>query len=70
MLFTADDSLGNTAHGQRYGIVRGFNKTYQNYTAIILKDFLAFDVAGSVQLLSYLCRRNNGALLLHAVSSE
>jgi len=52
VLFTAEDNLGATAHEQRYGIVRGFNKTYQNCTAIILKDSLVLDVAMSVQLLS------------------
>jgi hypothetical protein len=52
VLFTAEDNLENTAHQQSYGIVRGFNKTYQNCRAIILKDFLVVDVAMSVQLLS------------------
>jgi hypothetical protein len=52
VLFTVEDNLGTTAHEQGYGIVRGFNKTYQNYRAIILQDFLVLDVAMSVQLLS------------------
>lgn len=52
MLFTAEDNLGTTAHEQGYGIVRGFNKTYQNYSAIMLKDFLVLEVAMTVQLLS------------------
>jgi len=52
VIFTAEDNLGTTAHEKRYSIVRGFNKTYQNYRAIILKDFLVLDVEKSVQLLS------------------